>query len=301
MSALKPLKLLSVPALALAALSAPSASAETLIYVTSSTIGTVDSGSVSIDNTAGQNGPLGYSLPSGFSTIGAKVSLDTQTLYLLASNNGVCQLFSVNTSGSNSSASLSEVNGSYSCSSQSGNGDFAFLNGSGGSSGLDAYLVANGEDVLEIPVGGGTPSSIAVGNPSGGIGNIQGVVDVGSSPNDLQYGVDASTQQLVQLNLGNGAETDIGAIPVAFSGSTSLDYSTASGNFYLYTNGTAYADQLSSSTLTNLGNPPGGTLALTVAGNVSVVNNGNAGAVAPALLLPLAGLAYLRRRRSLRA
>ena len=289
------LTLLSAPVIALAVLAAPAASAETLIYVTSSTIGTVDSSAPAADNTVGNSGPLNYSLPSGFSAIGAKVSTDNQTLYLLASDGGVCQLFSVNTTGdSNANAALTEVNGSYSCSTQSGNGDLAFLNGSGGSS-LDGYLVANGGDVLHVPVGGGTPASIAIGNPNGGVGNIEGVVDVGSSPNDSQYAVDASTQELVQLNLNTGAETNINSVPVTFSGSTSLDYSAASGNFYLYTNGALYADTLSGGA-SNVGFVPGGTLAVTVAGNVSVTNNGG-GAFAPALLLPLGVMAFLRRRR----
>ena len=289
------LTLLSAPVIALAVLAAPAASAETLIYVTSSTIGTVDSSAPAADNTVGNSGPLNYSLPSGFSAIGAKVSTDSQTLYLLASDGGVCQLFSVNTAGdSNASAALTEVNGSYSCSTQTGNGDFAFLNGSGGSS-LDGYLVANGENLLNVPVGGGTPSSIAIGNPSGGVGNIQGVVDVGSSPSDIRYGVDASTQELVQLNLSTGAETDINPLQLTFGGSTSLDYSTASSNFYLYTNGVLYSDNTSTGAAI-LGSAPGGTLAMTVAGNVSVTNNGG-GAFAPALLLPLGVMAVLRRRR----
>ena len=297
MLALKKLTLLSAPVIALALLTAPAASAETLIYVTNSAIGTVDSSAPAADNTVGNNGPLAYSLPSGFSAIGAKVSTDNQTLYLLASDGGVCQLFSVNTAGdNNASAALTEVNGSYSCSTQTGNGDFAFLNGSGGSSGLDGYLVANGEDVLRVPVGGGTPASIAIGNPNGGVGNIQGVVDVGSSPSDVQYAVDASTQELVQLNLNTGAEIDINPLQLTFAGSTSLDYSTASGNFYLYTNGVLYSDSTSTGAAI-LGSAPGGTLAMTVAGNVSVTNNGG-GAFAPALLLPLGAMALLRRRRS---
>jgi hypothetical protein len=296
---LKKLTLLSLPFAALAFLAAPAAFAETLIYVTSSNIGTVDSSSPGVDNTSGNNGSLSYSLPSGFYTVGAKVSSDNATLYLLASDGGVCQLFSVNTTGNSSGqASLTEVNGSYGCSTATGNGDFGFLNGSGGSSGLDEYLVANGADVLEVPVGGGTPASIEIGNPNGGVGNIQGVVSVGTSPNDIPYGVDASTKELVQLNLGTGGETDINALPFTFSGSTSLDYSTASGNFYLYTNGALYSDSITYGVdSSSLGNLPSGTLAVTVAGNVGVTNS-NGGAFAPALLLPLGALALLRRRRA---
>lgn len=300
MPVLKKLSLLSVPFAALALLAAPAASAETLIYVTSSNIGTVDSSNPGVDNTSGNNGPLSYSLPSGFSTIGAKVSADNAALFLLASDGGVCQLFSVNTTGNSSGqASLSEVNGSYSCSTATGNGDFGFLNGSGGSSGLDAYLVANGADLLEVVVGGGSTSSLEIGNPNGGVGNIQGVVSVGTSPNDIPYAVDASTQELVELNLNTGAETNVNALPFTFAGSTSLDYSTASGNFYLYTNGALYSDSINYGVdSSSLGNLPSGTLAVTVAGNVGVTNSSSGGAFAPALLLPLGAMALLRRRRA---
>ena len=300
MPVLKKLTLLSAPFAALALLAAPAASAETLIYVTSSNIGTVDSASPGVDNTSGNNGPLSYSLPSGFNTIGAKVSSDNATLYLLASDGGVCQLFSANTTGNSSGqASLTEVNGSYGCSTATGNGDFGFLNGSGGSSGLDAYLVANGADLLEVVVGGGSTSSLEIGNPNGGVGNIQGVVSVGTSPNDIPYAVDASTQELVELNLNTGAEINVNALPFTFAGSTSLDYSTASGNFYLYTNGALYSDSITYGVdSSSLGNLPSGTLAVTVAGNVGVTNSNSGGAFAPALLLPLGALALLRRRRA---
>jgi len=302
--ALKKLVLLSAPVVALAVLTAPTASAETLIYVTASTIGTVDSSAPATDNTAGGNGPLSYALPAGFTTIGAKVSIDSQGLFLLGSNGGTCQLYAVNPSGSGGVAGITAVDASYNCSGK----DFAFLNGTGLGE-QDAYLIADGANVLGVPAGGGTLQSYVFSNQA----NIQGVVDVNSSPNDTQYGVDASTQELVQLNFDTttftGTETDVSALsvnstPVVFSGSTSLDFSILSDTFYVYTGGALYAVAgvfSGTPTVAGLGAAPGGTLAMTVAanGNVSVSNNVKAGggAFTPAALLPLLGMAWLRRKR----
>src|SRR5579872_4309377 len=104
------------PLAALAMLCAGSAAAETLIYVTTTTIGTVDSADPSADNTSSKNnsGPLNYTLPNGATVVGAHVSLEDNILYLLAVNNGTCQLYSANTSSSGS-ASVSPVDASYPC------------------------------------------------------------------------------------------------------------------------------------------------------------------------------------------
>jgi hypothetical protein len=297
----------------LAALIAPLAAAETLIYVTDTTIGTVDSANPSTDTTSSNknNGPLNYSLPNGSTAIGAEVSLENQTLYLLATNSGSCQLYSVDTSGSNGTAALTAVDSSYACSPAAGSGDFTFVNYSGSTSVTDAYLVAEGSDVLEVPAGGGAPTAYAVSNPAGSSGNVWALADEGTSAGDiLLYGVDAGTQQLFQLNLNSTAqtasETNVTAAPVTFSGSTSFDYSTSSGTLYLYTGGELYAyggvpypNNLSSGALAILGKMPGGTLAMAVANGASITNN--SGAMSPATLLPLLALAGLRRRRARRA
>ena len=73
----------------------------------------MDSADPSADNTSSKNnsGPLNYTLPNGATVIGAHVSLEDNILYLLAVNNGTCQLYSANTSSSGS-ASISPVDAS---------------------------------------------------------------------------------------------------------------------------------------------------------------------------------------------
>ncbi len=313
MFALKNLAPLSASVAALALLTTATASAETLVYVTGSVIGTVDSSSPATDNTVGGHGPLSYALPAGFTAIGAEVSLGSQILYLLASNGSSCQLFSTSISGNSGFAGVSAVDASFSCTQPTGTGDLAFLNESGGGSTLDSYLVSSGEDILFVPPGGGTPTTLAITTPSGGEANIQGVADVGTYPNDSQFGVDASTQQLVQLQLKltSGTETNLGSLAqVTFFGRTSLDYSPASQNLYLYTDGQLYSLSLSSfmasggvatDVIAPLGAVPAGTLAMAAANGISVSNNSNGdgggGVFTPAALLPLLSMAFLRRRR----
>jgi hypothetical protein len=271
--------------------------AETLIYVTATQIGTVDSSNPSSDNTAGNRGPLSYSLPSGYSTVGAKVSDDAQTLFLLAYNGSTCQLFAVNTSGGSSgSAGLTAEDGSFSCTISSGAGDFDFINGTGGSA-IDAYLVADGTELDEIAAGGASASGLTVETPSGGSTNLVGLASVGSSPNAAQYGIDAATDYLVQLGLGTSpaSETNVVALGFTPSGSTSLDYSPDSGSYYLYSGGQVYASSTPASGFSAIGSAPGGTLSVAAAESVGVSNNG--GAFGPAGLLSLLGLAALRRRR----
>jgi hypothetical protein len=272
------------------------ARAETLIYVTSDAIGTVDSSAPGTDNTAGNNGPLSYSLPGGYYTIGAKVSDDAQALYLLAYNGSNCALFAVNANGgSNGAANLNQVQ-SYSCSISSGGGDFGFIDGSGGLV-LDEYLVANGPDLYVVTAGGASVNSAAVENTSGSAANLTGVAGIGSSGEQLA--IDTSVEDLVELNLGTSpvTETGVAALGLSPGGSTSLDYSTASGIYYLYTNGQLYGATSASGGFTGLGDAPGGTLSMSAAENVAVDNNGNGGAFGPAVLLPLLGLFGLRRRK----
>jgi hypothetical protein len=280
---------------------AASAPAETLIYVTQGAIGTVDSSAVGTDNTSGGNGPLSYTLPSGYATVGAKVSDDSQTLFLLTYNGTACQLFAVNADGgSGGAAQLTGVNSAFDCTINAGGGDFDFLNGTGGSA-TDEYLVANASSLLEIAAGGASASASAVSNASGGSGDLVGVANVGSSPNFEQYGIDAGTGEVVQLGLGTDPATEADVVSLGFStgGSTSFAYSEASGAYYLYTNGGAYATDSLSSGFTALGSTPGGTVSLVPAENVAVSNSGG-GAFGPAALLPLLGLAALRRRKQAR-
>jgi hypothetical protein len=308
---LKRIAVLSAPVALLSMLVASGAAAETLIYVTGTSIGTVDSSTPGTDNTSSNNsgGPLNYTLPNGSSTIGAKVSPENQTLYLLVANSGVCQLYSVDTAGSSGSAAMTVVNSNYPCLPLPGTGDFAFLNYSGSASKTDSYVVADGSNILEVPAGGGAATSIAVINSLGDEANIWGLADEGSSAGDALnalYGVDVGTKQLFQLSLDanaqTGTETDIAAVPVTFSGNTSLDYSSVSSTLYLYTGSVLYAyggipypNNVSAGAFPILGNMPAGTLAMAVAGNASVTNN--SGALTPVTLLPLLALATLRRRR----
>lgn len=270
------------------------ARAETLIYVTSSAIGTVDSSAPSSDNTSGNNGPLSYSLPSGYYTIGAKVSYDAETLFLLAYNGSTCELFSVNANGgSDGAADLTGVQ-SFNCSISSGAGDFGFIDGTGGSA-LDEYVVANGAELYEIGAGGASSATLSVENSSGGTANVVGVINVGGSE---QLAVDASVDDLVELNLGSSpvTESGISALGFAPSTNTALDYSVASGTYYLYSGGELYGSTAPGSGFSALGGAVGGTVSMTAAENVAV-NNSGGGAFGPAALLPLLGLAALRRKR----
>jgi len=294
---------LAAPAL----LIAPAAAAETLIYITDTTIGTVDTSAPSADDTSSNSGsgPLNYTLPDGSALIGAKVMLENSTLYLLVAADGMCQLYSVDAVGSNGSASLSKVNPSYSCAPAPGTGDFAFRDGSMGSSDTDAYLVPTGDALLQVPAGGGAPTSIPVTNEAGTAANVWGLADKNTSPSDTLYGVDATDTELFQLNLGAATASEDNnpiSAPVQFSGYASFDYSITSQTLYLYTGGTLYAyggtpypNALSDGDLSNLGSMPAGTLVMAVANGASVSNNG--GALSPATLLPLLVLALLRRRR----
>jgi hypothetical protein len=287
----------------------PLAAAETMIYITGTQIGTVDSATPGTDTTNSNSGkgPLSYVLPNGSSLLGAAVSLGKQTLYLLLTQNGMCQLYSVDTNGSNGAASLSAVDASYACAPPQGTGDFAFLSGSGGTTQTDAYLVAAGSQVLAVPAGGGAPTAYAMSNANGGSGNVWGVADEGDFPADTQFGVDAEEQQLFQLGLNatadTGTETNVAAFPLNFSGPTSLDYSVNSQTLYLFSGsvlyaygGVPYPNNLSDGAAVILGSPPPGTLAMVV-GNGAMVTN-NSGALTPATLLPLLGMAWLRRRRA---
>ena len=307
----KSLSMLSAPLAALTLLVAPRASAETLVYVTSTFIGTVDSSHPAVDTTPGGNGPLQYSLPSGYFAIGAKVSQGT--LYLLASTSttststasSTCQLFSVNTV-TGGSAGVTAVGASYTCPSLIGTIDFAFFNGSSGASEPGAYVIADGANVLSVPAGGGAPTSISI---NGGAGNVQGIVDVGSSPNDNTYAMDVNAMELVQLNLATGAETNVtslSAVTLGFFGNSvvALDYSTTSSNFYIYANQYMYSvTSTANGTVTPLGATPGGVVTVVLADGLAINNSGvyrSSGAFAPALLLPLAAMAFLRRRRQSR-
>ena len=127
------------------------ARAETLIYVTPTLIGTVDSSNVAVDNTPQQWPPGLYHAGRFPALVGAKVPEDTGTLFLLGylgpsnanPNNGTCQLFAANTTGAAGIASLTAVNEAYGCTIGSTAGDLGFVQGSGGSQYNDAYVVAN--------------------------------------------------------------------------------------------------------------------------------------------------------------
>ena len=247
------------------------AQAETLIYVTPTLIGTVDSSNPSVDNTPGNSGPLGYTLPNGYQTQSAKVSDDGQTLFLLgvipgptSSNPGTtCQLFAVNTTGSKGVAGISMVNQAYSCSIAPNYGDLDFVQGSGSASSSsspypDAYVVANGASSFEIPAGGASnlpTTPVVTINWAGGTPNLLGLANMSSVSLTEQtgYGIDVQTG-VVRLDFavtpensvtGNfesitGTETVVAAtnsavtFPLQTVADTSFDYSPASGYYYLY-------------------------------------------------------------------
>ena len=284
---------------ALALATSAGARAETLIYVTSSAIGTVDSSAPSTDNTAGNNGPLSYSLPSGYYTIGAKVSDDAESLYLLGYNGSTCQLFAVNANGgSNGAANLTAVQ-SFGCTISSGGGDFSFVDATGGSA-LDEYLVANGPSLYEIGAGGSSVNSGTAENSNGGTANLVGIASAGTT--GALFAIDTSVEDMVQLNLGTSpvGETGVTALGFAPSSNISLDYSLNSGIYYLYTGGELYGATSAVSGFAALGGVPDGTLSMSAAENVAV-DNSNGGAFGPAALLPLLGLAALRRRKKVAA
>ena len=262
-------------------------------------IGTVDSSNLLADTTAGGNGPISYTLPQGFSTLGAQVSHDSQMLYLLISNGSQCQLMLVQGNTSDGVAGLVTVDSEYACSLPLGSGDISFLDGSAGTTDDDAYLIADGADVLTVPAGGGTPTSTAIQSPSG-TPQIMGLAQAGSGTNSVLFGVDGASASLVTID-GSGAETVVQSLPVTPQGSTSLDFSTASGALYLMTNGLAYVSgNPQASAFTLLGAPTTGTVSLVVAGSAFIGNSAGgsgSGAIDPLALLGLGGLALARWRR----
>jgi hypothetical protein len=257
--------------------------AETLIYVTPTTIGTVDSANPAVDNTPGDSGPLGYTLPNGYQTQSAKVSNDGQTLFLLGSIpgptnanpfSGTCQLFAADTNGSAGIAGISAVNEAYSCTFGNSYGDLDFVQGSGSSSPNsspypDAYIVANGTPSFEIPAGGASffPTSSAVTITwASGTPNLLGVANMSnvSLTEQTGYGIDLQAG-VVQLDFAVTPENTVFGTPESITGTetvvadfntalglitppspqvTSFDYSSASGYYYLY---------LSSATVNNDG------------------------------------------------
>jgi hypothetical protein len=266
------------------------ARAETLIYVTANTIGSVDSAAPATDNTSGANGPMSFTLPSGYAPVGGQVSADDQFLYLLASNGTTCQLYQVDTEAIGGNAGVTAFNSSYACSYAQGTGDISFFDGTGASGITDEYLVADANAVDEVPAGGGAPASIAFAG-----GNLMGIAQ--DSTDSAQYGVDGSLGALVQLDLQTGAETVESDLGITLSGSTSLDYSPLSQTFYLFTNGSLYAASSPQSAFSALGSAPSGSILVVAADNAAVSNNTSAGAFVPASMLPLLALAAVRRAR----
>lgn len=293
----KQLRRLVAPTVLLAAAASAGVRAEPLIYVTPSAIGTVDSADPGNDDTPGNNGPLSYLLPNNFSAIGAAVSPDSQTLYLLGALGGTCQLFRIDLVGTDNAAGVSTAANQFPCSFAQGTGDLAFIGGSA-SSGTDAYVVANAAVLDQVAAGGGTPNPIALTNALGGTAELRGVAAVGSSPNEVLYGADAGTAQLVQIDTAGGTETNLAPLGLTLTGYVALDYSASSGVFYLYNNGNLYAASAPQYAFAQLGAAPAETLTMVAAANVTVRNYTSGGAFPPTLFPPLLGLLLLRRRRA---
>ena len=243
------------------------ARAETLVYVTASHYGLVDSANPGADITPG-GAPIAYTLPNGYFVVGVDVDTEVGAIRFLSRNGSTCQLY---TDGQNGVAGLSATDGSYTCPSNTGDIDFA---DNANDSAVYDYAGAAGAQVIRVVHGNGssgvTTQLIPVKGINGATANIVGIAF--PPPNaDGNYGIDASINSLVALvsNVPDAptlfTESSPISLGVTVSGNTSLDQSDASNLLYMFTAGKLYSIDGSSGKVTSLGAPPAGTIAVVVA------------------------------------
>lgn len=253
------------------------AQAETLIYVTPTQYGAVDSATPNIDRTPG--GPVSYSLPGGYLTVGADVGNDTHLLYLLGRNGSNCQLFATDPSSEDNA--IVAKDSAYACAATPG--DFDLLSQTGNSD--YEYLLAQLENVIDvIHEGTGQFSHTALpvtryDNSSTGAAQLTSIA-VATTANDRIYGVES--ERLVQLQPvfdRNGNPTrlqPVGNVGLALTSQTpqSLDSSSTSGRLYLLNGNELLLVDAGNGFLSKLGTVPAGTVSVVAAG--ALVENDSA-------------------------
>lgn len=243
--------------------------AEQFVYVTATQIGVVDASDPQSNVLAG--GPLAYSLPAGFTVLGADYDRNQASLHLLARREDVCQAYTVDLETvSASRVSLTPLE-SYGCSGPIP-GDFDTLVPEGQ---IYEYVVAAGGYVYDVLKQAMAPTFSATRLPVIGAQNLVAIAFPG--PEDARsekfYGIDKGLNAIVELEVAG--ETAAGdptglkvvaskALDISLDGRISFDYARATDPGYLLSGGSLFTVDPASGRTARLGTLPAGTLAVTL-------------------------------------
>lgn len=268
-----------------AALVAPAAQAEPLVYITPTLYGEVQSSAPAVDTTP--DGAVRYQLPGGYTAIGIDVAIKPNLLFAIGRNSqsGQCQLFQVDPSSDGDSFQARD--GAYACSAKAG--DFDVLTQDYA---LYEYLLVDGLSAIDVIHDNGSGSLVSVSRLMLTGTLTRDLAAIAEAPGGTLYAVTREMPHLLALvpELDGGGNplglrvTGSVALPsvIRMDGPISLDVSASSGAVYLMSNGQLYAltrivpasDGGSGSLdLTALGAVPAGSIAVVAAQGLTTDNS----------------------------